>query len=216
MDQAIHGERTSLQKFVDGVGLPIRALFCREKSNCVFTSLRDERMSEVQKYCFGRVLDLGCGPDNIFIRKFCAGTGIGADVFPYRGVQILVTSKILPFRDQSFDTVTLIAVGGHIPTKNRVATFKEIHRVLRIGGRLVMTEGEIITQTIHHKIQFFFDNFRKSKNPDTVRGMKEGEQFAMPHSEIRSLLSGVFGNTRRYRFQLRLNNVYIADRRNHP
>ena len=209
-------KRNDVQKIIDTVALPIRALLYREKSNFLFTSLRDERMGEVYKHCSDKVLDLGCGPQNLFIRNFCAGNGVGADVYPYVGIGILVTSTALPFKDESFDTVTLIAVGGHIPKRIRRPTFQEIYRVLRKEGSLVMTEGDIITQTIHHKIQFFLDNFRESKSVDTVRGMNEGEEFAMSYSEIKSLLLGVFGNLKRYRFQLGLNSVYVAQKKLRP
>ncbi len=210
MVDTLHWKRTRIKRIVDSLTLPIRALFFSESSTFFLTSLRDERMCEVSKYCSGRLLDLGCGPGNIFIKKFYKGGGIGADVYPYNGIDVLVDSSALPFKDGSFDTVSLIAVGGHIPKEIRWPSFSEIYRVLRTGGRLVMTEGEIITQAIHHKIQFFFDNFRKRKNMDTIRGMKEGEEFAMSTSEIKNLLLKIFGNFERFRFQLGLNNVYVS------
>jgi SAM-dependent methyltransferase len=165
----------------------------RERSKWFLISLRDERMEVVRKHCRGKVLDLGCGPDNIFIRQYCDGVGIGADVFPYSGIDVLVSSVALPFPDEVFDTVTLIAVGGHIPRSVRLQSFKEISRILKEGGRLVLTEGEVVTQTIHHRLQFFLD-----------------EEFAMPHKEIQGYLTRFFGNFERTRFQLGLNNVYLA------
>jgi SAM-dependent methyltransferase len=123
-----------LHNVLDTVGLPIRALFVRERSTWLFTSLRDERMFQVLRFAAGRVLDLGCGPGNIFIRRFYSGNGVGADVFPYEGIDVLVESTNLPFRDGSFDTATRIAVGGHIPKAIRQRTFQEIERVLRQGG----------------------------------------------------------------------------------
>jgi SAM-dependent methyltransferase len=184
----------------------------REENLGFVLSLRDERMQKVSQYSAGFILDLGCGPGNIFVQKYSGGNGVGADVFSYEGIDVLVSSSTLPFRSGRFDTVSLIAVGGHIPKRLRDATFKEIHRVLRPGGRLVMTEGELLTQTVHHKIQFFFDRFRQQKNMDTVRGMDEEEEFAMPHEEIQGYLKDVFGNFERHRFQWGLNNVYLANK----
>jgi SAM-dependent methyltransferase len=203
-------KRGILSRCVSAVTLPLRALAVRERSKWFLISLRDERMEVVRKHCRGKVLDLGCGPDNIFIREYCDGVGIGADVFPYSGIDVLVSSVALPFPDEVFDTVTLIAVGGHIPRSVRLQSFKEISRILKEGGRLVLTEGEVVTQTIHHRLQFFLDHFRKEKNMDTVRGMEEDEEFAMPHKEIQGYLTRFFGNFERTRFQLGLNNVYLA------
>jgi SAM-dependent methyltransferase len=200
-----------MRRIVNAVALPVRALFVREQSGVVLMSLHEERNLQVLKHCKrGTLLDLGCGPKNVFVRTYWPRDGFGADVFEYEGIDVLVNSLRLPFGDHTFDTVTLIAVGGHIPKSIRVETFGEIFRVLKNGGVLVLTEGEIITQTIHHKIQFFFDRFRKDKNPDTVRGMEEDEEFAMPHREIQRTLFDLFNNWTRYRFQLGLNNVYVA------
>lgn len=46
----------------------------------------------------------------------------------------------LPFRDESFDAVLSIAVVHHFATtERRVGALRELARVLRIGGRLVIT-----------------------------------------------------------------------------
>ena len=46
----------------------------------------------------------------------------------------------LPFRDESFDAVLSIAVVHHFATtERRVNALKELARVLRIGGRLVIS-----------------------------------------------------------------------------
>ena len=46
----------------------------------------------------------------------------------------------LPFRDESFDAVLSIAVVHHFATtERRVHALKELARVLRIGGRLVIS-----------------------------------------------------------------------------
>ncbi len=48
-------------------------------------------------------------------------------------------SSSLPFVDGSFECVTCIQVLEHIPRKERQATLEEIHRVLRPGGRLILS-----------------------------------------------------------------------------
>ena len=45
---------------------------------------------------------------------------------------------LLPFGDGEFDCVTCIEVIEHVPADLRAATLREIHRVLKPGGRFVM------------------------------------------------------------------------------
>jgi|LakMenE01Jun11ns_1017448.scaffolds.fasta_scaffold9958929_8 SAM-dependent methyltransferase len=45
----------------------------------------------------------------------------------------------LPFHDASFQYVTCMEVLEHLPAALRAEAFREIHRVLRPGGRLVLT-----------------------------------------------------------------------------
>jgi ubiquinone/menaquinone biosynthesis C-methylase UbiE len=117
----------------------------------------------------------------------------------------------LPFVDNTFDTVTLIAVWGHIPQHVRVGEFAEIARVLKPGGRLIMTEGEPITQTVDHLWRHFSYALLGKKDMDSERGMEDDEQYCMPLKEIIGYL-----NTHPLQFSLRkkfmwgLNNIYIA------
>lgn len=177
--------------------------------------MEEERMSRVAKYCVGRVLDVGCGPQNKFIRNVYPN-GIGIDFFPYEGVDFVHDDPTnLPFDDGSFDTLTLIAVGGHIPQNLREKEYKELARVLRPGGRLIMTEGEPITQYLHHKWVFLYDKiFGTNVDVDTERGMEEDEQYCMPHKEILRLFaeSGL-SFIKREKFQWGLNNVFISEKK---
>lgn len=181
-----------------------------------FTSMRDERMWQVAQFCQGRVLDVGCGPGNLFITNFIgAERGIGIDVFAYDGVDNLVADPThLPFADGSFDTVTLVAVGGHIPQHLRVVEFAEFARVLKPGGRLVMTEGEPLTQWLTHAWQHFFFGLQGKVDMDHERGMEEDEQFCMPRAELLQYLNTPpLRHVLTRRFQWGLNNVYVAEKR---
>lgn len=48
-------------------------------------------------------------------------------------------AEAIPFPDASFDVVTCVEVLEHLPEPLRPAAFREMRRVLRPGGRLVMT-----------------------------------------------------------------------------
>ena len=62
-------KRTKIQKFLDEIFFPIRALFFPEHSG-LFTSLGDERMLVVSELISSKVLDVGCGRNNIFVSNF--------------------------------------------------------------------------------------------------------------------------------------------------
>jgi ubiquinone/menaquinone biosynthesis C-methylase UbiE len=207
--------RSKLEKNIDFITFPVRALFLHEDGFIGLSSLRDERMRAVAQLCKGKILDIGCGPGNIFINEFIGPEfGIGIDIYPYKGVNYLVEDMAnLPFEDNYFDNITLIAVGGHIPKSKRDAEFKEFARVLKYKGRLVMTEGEPITQWILHKwVKLYFSLLGK-KDMDSEREMEEEEQFCMPKEEIYKYLNQPpLKYIQRKPFMWGLNNIYIAEK----
>ena len=204
--------RSLIQRIIDTFFFPIRALFVPEEGSFNLTSLRDERMEKVANYISGRVLDIGCGPGNLFIKKWASNDSLGIDVFNYEGVEVVhMDMTALPFDDASFDTITLIAVGGHIPQHLRIKEFIEFARVLKPGGKIVMTEGEPITQTIGHTWRRFSFALIGKKDMDTERGMEEDEQYCMPYKEILEYLNkSPLILIKREKFMWGLNNVYVA------
>ena len=206
-------KRSAFRIFLDSIFLPYRALFQTTEGKFGLSPIRDERMRVVASFCQGRVLDVGCGPGNLFIREFIGEeNGVGIDIYPYEGVGSIVEDMTnIPFEDGSFDTVTLIAVGGHIPKRKRVAEFEEFARVLQPGGRLIMTEGEPITQYLRHKWLHFYLGLQNKEDMDTERGMEEDEEYCMPRREILQYLNTPpLQFMKRKRFMWGLNNVYIA------
>jgi len=95
----------------------------------------------------GCILDIGCGSypyflsNTYFKEKYAidrsqATTEI-ADIRWY--TFDINTSPSLPFENNSFSVVTLLAVIEHIDPENLVSLFIDIHRTLKPGGVLIMT-----------------------------------------------------------------------------
>jgi ubiquinone/menaquinone biosynthesis C-methylase UbiE len=209
----INSPRTKLQAVADVIFFPIRALLIPEENRFGLTSLREERFEVIARYSAGRVLDIGCGKDNLFIRNWAGQPdSVGIDVFSYDGVeQVHRDMTRLPYPADSLDTVTLIAVGGHIPQSVRVAEFAEIARVLKPSGRLLTTEREPITQTIGHQWRRISYALVGKKDMDSERGMEHDEQYCMPYEEILRYLNTPFLKLeRQVKFMCGLNNLYVA------
>jgi SAM-dependent methyltransferase len=147
----------------------------------------------------GRLLDLACGYNNLCRAH---GFGLGADVFPWEGIDVRIgDSARLPFRDGSFDTVSVVAALNHI--SNREATLLAVMRVLRPGGLFLAT---MIGPWTGHLAHLFFrqDEARRG-------GMRPGEVHGIGPRAMRALLQHAgFELVREVPFQLRLNRLYVA------
>ncbi|MDP3990933.1 MAG: class I SAM-dependent methyltransferase [Candidatus Nealsonbacteria bacterium] len=198
---------------INALAFPIRVLFIPTEGKLGLSSLKEERMRQVAKYCKGRVLDIGCGPGNVFIKEFIGEEhGVGIDVFPYEGVvNIIEDMTKLPFEDSSFDTLTIIAAVHHIPKSKRKVEFAEFIRVLRSGGLLIITEGEPITQFLVHKWRKFFFGLQGKLDVNSQRGMAKDEEYCMLKKELLSYLNKPpLKFIKRKRFAWGFSNVYIA------
>ena len=87
-------------------------------------------------------LDVGCG-ERPYESLFPPGAYTGVDVAisgrpaSMKNPDFYYDGRTLPFSDKSFDGVLCTQVLEHVP--NPEALFTEIHRVLRPGGRLILS-----------------------------------------------------------------------------
>ncbi|MBE9013957.1 class I SAM-dependent methyltransferase [Pseudanabaenaceae cyanobacterium LEGE 13415] len=100
------------------------------------------------------VLDVGCGRNAAFLKaiepRIAQGYGVDFKVAEFqtdklKTIQVHLGEE-LPFADDSFDVVTMLAVLEHI--EHEQAILKEIRRVLKPGGKLVLTVPSVWAQPV--------------------------------------------------------------------
>ena len=108
------------------------------------------RLSKVKKYVSqgDRVLDFGCGYQAYLLRNIknviSEGVGIDTDIEGDKregNITLLhqnVGSK-LPFQDEYFDKIFLLAVYEHIPLDSTIPLLLDFKRILKPGGKIIMT-----------------------------------------------------------------------------
>ena len=185
--------------------LPLLALTSREKSlELGLTPLDDERVIIALKYAKGRTLDIGCGA-NHFIKSY--GNGVGVDVFPWDGAdKVIKDAGKLPFKDNSFGTVSYLACLNHIP--NRADSLQEAFRVAEPGGKLLVTMIPPKWGQFIHWIRFRNDPDHQDRNID-----HDHELLGMHPTHVRSLMKDAgFINITQHRFVFGINSLYIGEK----
>jgi len=125
-----------------GKGLlePILADFRAQRANKLIPSaLRD-----------GRILDIGCGSYPYFLAHTSFAEKFAIDQIPLpqqTAAELRIESFTLdleikprlPFEDNFFEAVTLLAVVEHLDPAHMAALFKEIYRVIKPSGQVILT-----------------------------------------------------------------------------
>jgi len=98
----------------------------------------------------GRILDIGCGTYPYFLAHTSFEEKFAIDQLPLSS-QTASELKIesftldleikpqLPFEDNFFESVTLLAVVEHLDPSLMAILFKEVYRVLKPGGKVILT-----------------------------------------------------------------------------
>lgn len=158
-----------------------------------------------------RVCDIGCGVDALFLDG-CAGRTrlrVGLD---YQAIvarpqgAVLVrgdVARCLPFRDGSFDHVTLLAVIEHLREPELV--LREAHRILVPGGSVILTWPAAAVDAMLAVL----------RRVGVVSPEMEADQHQprRPFAEWSRLLKGIgFASVHHHTFELGLNHLMVAVR----
>jgi ubiquinone/menaquinone biosynthesis C-methylase UbiE len=158
-----------------------------------------------------RVLDAGCGTGSAmtWVRTAVNASRVtGIDVSAYalsfcrdRGERSLSQSSVmeLPFRDGCFDLVLCNDVLQHLPTDGGdVAAFKEIHRVLRPGGLMLLrTNSSLGFSGGGAQADADFQRYELGQLADKARGVGFVVKRASYANVLPSLYASVKGQLQR-------------------
>ncbi|MFH0809604.1 MAG: class I SAM-dependent methyltransferase [Pseudomonadota bacterium] len=190
-----------IQRLWDFIGAPFRLALLDQRwlPRLNWTTLEQERINAVLPHIRGRLLDIGAGSNQLVRRH---NQGVGVDVFDFGGGAMIVedTSR-LPFKDASFDTVTMVACLNHIPY--RTAVLREARRLVRPNGRLIITMINPLLGGLGHKIWWYGEDRQRG-------GMVEGEVGGLWTREILLLCQQTdFELQLHKRFVYGMNNLYV-------
>lgn len=193
-------------EIVNGILLPVKLLIPQPIIARIpgLTTNEEIRINQVLHHTEGRLLDIGCGR-NLLVQGYRegGGGGVGVDVYQWDGVdQVVADTAKLPFDSNEFDTITFVACINHIPNRDLVLT--EAHRLLKAGGRVVLTNLPPMISLIWHKIAFWDEDQHE-------RGMAEGEVWGLKKDQMEELFNNAgFQVTHYSRFSWGLNELYVA------
>ncbi len=194
-------KKSAFQHVWDFVGAPLRMILLPDdwSTRLGLTSLEEERISHVLPHLRGELLDIGAGRNRLVQRY---GQGVGVDVHDWGGGTVRIEDAAdLPFPEHSYDSVSFVACLNHIP--NRAAALVEAWRVLRPGGRVVLTMIDPFLGTIGHCIWWYSE--------DKKRPIAEGERDGLWPREVLQLCQDAgFGQAEHHRFQYGLNHLFVA------
>jgi len=136
-------------------------------------SLRTARYGRTAAFIGARHLDLGCGNNPLAEYRPDArivGLDVQVDRPKFEPTVVGVAEK-LPFRDGSFDTISMVACLNHFGEREIV--IRESKRILRPKGRVIVTMIGPLVGLVCHKWRFWYqDTLYRVVHPGEVDGME--------------------------------------------
>ena len=131
-----------------------------------------------------RHLDIGCG-DGYFLRRSKCQERFGLDKL--LGDEVI---DKLDFPDSYFDYVTMLAVIEHLSCPEGI--FKEVARVLRTGGRFIVTTPrksadlliKVYAKNIDQEHESYFDYDRMTKLAETMFEIVDYRRFIFGLNQV--------------------------------
>jgi len=136
-------------------------------------SLRSARHSRTAASLGARHLDIACGSN--FLKELRPSSQVvGLDLQiarPKFDPTVVGLADRLPFANEAFDSVSMIACLNHFG--DREAVIAEVHRVLKPGGRSIVTMIGPFVGFVCHKFRFWYqDTLYRPVHPAEVDGME--------------------------------------------
>lgn len=107
---------------------------------------------------YGRLLDLGCGTGISVIRQHPVEFSVGLDISiemlklaKDKGIEVILGDMTsTPFRNESFDCLTMVTSFHHVPRKGKV--INELIRIMKPGGKIAASLLKIanVNEQIKH------------------------------------------------------------------
>jgi SAM-dependent methyltransferase len=197
------------QTLKDRLCFPLLTLLSSDQARALgLTPIDEERVIMALSRCQGLLLDIGCGTNEMSrYYRSKQGMAVGVDVYPWPGADVVCDTMALPFPDQRFDTIAMLACLNHIPASKRHQVLREARRVLKDGGQLLIT-------MINPVVGFFVHKIRHRHDPDQLeRGMGHEEDNGLWETEIRELLgANGFRIMQIIPFVFGLNRLYVTQK----
>lgn len=161
-------------------------VYIYEKIGKLFSKTRTKPWTWIQEFLDSvpsksNILDIGCGNGRNMSGSRHNFTGVDncnsfINICKKKGLNAIKTDMTtLPFEDNTFDAIISIASFHHLATaERRIAALEEINRVLKPGGRILLSVWSI-NQSHTKKLDFEYgDNFVPWKNK---KGDNLGDRF---------------------------------------
>jgi SAM-dependent methyltransferase len=200
---------TNWQKIKDRFCFPILAFLSSERARALgLTPIDEERVAITLGHCRGLLLDIGCGTNEL-ARDYRSqqGMAIGVDVWPWPGADVVCDTTRLPFQNNHFDTVVMLACLNHVQQSKRSQVLEEARRVLKDEGQLLITMINPLVGIVVHAIR------RRYDLDQLERGIGEEEAKGLWENEVRELLAKTrLRLTATIPFVFGLNRLYVVEK----